>query len=104
MVAVGALSGGSRACCGGVSYRRPWGEVQLQEPFSLDSVICQPAWVLSWWCLVHKAPRFARFVCPPSSQAMAWSIWHPVARRVQPGNRQVRSRVVMNSRRRVGIG
>ena len=104
MVAVGVLSGGSRACWGGVSYLRPWGEVELQEPFSVGSVICQPAWVLSWWCLVQRAPRLARFVCPPSSQAMAWSIWQRSAGRVQPGNRQVRSRVVMNSRRRVGIG
>ena len=77
------------------SYWRPWGEVQVQPPSGLLSVMSHPAWVLSWWCLVHRAPRFAGLVWPPSFQALAWSIWQRSARRLQPGNRQVLSRAVM---------
>ena len=52
-------------------YCLPWGEVQVQLPSGVLLVMRHPAWVLSWWCLVHRAPRFVGFVSPPSFQGWA---------------------------------
>ena len=50
---------------------QPSGEVHVQEPSGLESVISQPARVLSWWWRVQRAPRLSGLVVPPSFQASA---------------------------------
>jgi hypothetical protein len=49
---------------------------------------------LSWWWWVQKSPRLVRMVGPPCSRRMVWSVSTRV--RLQPGQRQVLSRVWMN--------
>ena len=63
-------------------------------------MICAPLpWpaVLRVWWLRHRAPRLLVDVAPWAEYSLAWSRSEATARMLQPGARQVWSRVRRNS-------